>query len=97
MRIISLLSSNYHIIKKGLLPGRTGLHFHASGMHTQNALSLRDRVMVMQDDEILVHALTKVAIIPGIARIFVIFLIIGLRGQGKVGSGKRLSFIAKQY
>ncbi len=83
MRIISLLSSNYHIIKKGLLPGRTGLHLHASGMHTQNALSLRDRVMVMQDDEILVHAFTKVVIIPGIARIFTIFLIIRLRGWGR--------------
>ena len=94
MRIISLLSSNYHKIKKGLLPGRTGLHLHASGMHTQNALSLRDRVMVMQDDEILVHALTKVVIIPGIARIFIIFLIIGLAGRGNAALRMGIVFIA---
>ena len=37
-------------------------------MHTHNALSLQDRVMVMQDDGILLHALAKVAIYPGIAR-----------------------------
>jgi hypothetical protein len=34
-------------------------------MHTPNALSLGDRVMVMQDDAVLFHALAKVAIIPG--------------------------------
>jgi hypothetical protein len=34
-------------------------------MHTPNALSLRDRVMVMQDDGIVFHARAKVAIIPG--------------------------------
>jgi hypothetical protein len=34
-------------------------------MHKPNALSLRDRVMVMQDDGVVFHALTKVAIIPG--------------------------------
>jgi hypothetical protein len=33
-------------------------------MHTPNALSLGDRVVVMQDDALLFHALTKVAIIP---------------------------------
>ena len=39
-------------------------------MHTPNALSLGDRVMVMQDDKIVFHAIAKVAIIPGNARVF---------------------------
>ena len=50
--------------------------------------------MVMQDDEILVHALTKVVIIPGIARIFIIFLIIGLEGRGDATLRKLIDFIA---
>jgi len=37
-------------------------------MHKPNALSLGDRVMVMQDDGIVFHAFAKVAIIPGNAR-----------------------------
>jgi hypothetical protein len=40
-------------------------------MQTPNALSLGDRVMVMQDDGILLHAFAKVAIIPGNARVSV--------------------------
>ena len=39
-----------------------------SCMQTPNALSLGDRVMVMQDDGILLHDFAKVAIIPGNAR-----------------------------
>ena len=47
--------------------------------------------MVMQDDEIVVHALTKVVIIPGNPRIFIIFLIIRLGKEGKLalGTGRR--------
>ena len=44
-------------------------------------------MMVMQDDEIVVHALTKVVIIPGNPRIFIIFLIIRLRKEGLLASG----------
>ncbi|MBR6863291.1 MAG: hypothetical protein IKM75_00375 [Bacteroidales bacterium] len=53
--------------KKGLLPGsdRSSSKIMRSWMHTPNALSLGDRVMVMQDDAVLFHALAKVAIIPG--------------------------------
>ena len=50
--------------------------------------------MVMQDDDTFVHALTKVVIIPGIARIFTIFLITGLRGWGRAGFSKASDFIA---
>ena len=42
--------------------------------------------MVMQDDKIVVHALTKVVIIPGNPRIFIIFLIIRFPEEGKGGS-----------
>ena len=53
--------------------------------------------MVMQDDEIVVHALTKVVNIPGNPRIFTIFLIIRFLREGRDGPVMACSNIELRY
>ena len=65
--ILSISFVKFYTIKKRPASGedRSSSILMRSCMYTLNALSLPDRVMVMQDDGILLHAIAKVANYPG--------------------------------